>query len=105
MLDAPITSYRDHAVTTNRELDAIEAMIRLYATAASPGPWRAAGNDVLCETAVLAHAQGQNSQADAAYIAAVSPDRVLLLLDELWRLRCSAHREPSVVRPSLTEAE
>lgn len=92
-------------MTTNRELDAIEAMIRLYATAASPGPWRAAGSDVLCETAMLARTQGENSEANAAYIAAVSPDRILLLLDELWRLRCSAHREPSIVRPSLTEAD
>ena len=92
-------------MTTNRELDAIEAMIRLYATAASPGPWRAVGSDVLGGTQMLAHAQGANSQADAAYIAAVSPDRILLLLDELWRLRCNAHREPGLQRPSLTEAD
>ena len=92
-------------MTTNRELAAIEAMIRLYATAASPGPWHAAGGDVIGDAAVLARTQGQNSQADAAYIAAVSPDRILLLLDELWRLRCNAHREPGVARPSLTEAD
>ena len=63
------------------------------------------GNEVVGPTGVVGRMPGPDGQADAAYIAAVSPHRLLPLLEELWRLRCSAHREPGVPRPLLSEAD
>lgn len=66
------------------------ADLRQKAEEATPGPWEHVPfSDEVIEAADREHTQiatSNDSVADAAYIAAISPDRLLALLDEVERL-------------------
>ena len=62
-------------------LDALEALAR----AATPGPWEAHGHEVMRPHPDGAYtiAEAMDSRADAAYLAALSPEVVLALVARL----------------------
>lgn len=69
--------------------DVDEKRLRELAEKAAPGPWLAQGREVAArrEPGPGVFVAQPCTRADQAYIAAVSPDVVIALLDELARLR------------------
>lgn len=98
------------------------ATLREKAEAATPGPWRyspvyrpplkGSGEDVLwgysisgsdehgasiLPTLAMVHNFPNQTEANAAYIAEASPDRVLALLDALWLAEAEAAAEIEII--------